>query len=219
MEKHWEDKAIEAYNKSSLIEGYDLCKKSNIRKELTKKVLEENLKLKKVAEKYNGDFIKDLSEAGIDLVKPASIGAVRGKRFERLIESEVSKLENNNFKFFTQIKKDNPYYPEFLKKDIAIEIPDLMIVSPNKSMLVNVQIDLWCGGAQTNRGEKYHSTLENSLYHLCKENGWDFHTLVYKSIPPAKTKKETRGRSIIRVGRETGIMLYLSELLDILRGL
>jgi len=215
---------IREWHDSKSIDGFVTIDLEFIRKEL----IEEKLKdenFKSLIADYGIGIIDRLESIGIPIVKAGSLSSVRGKRFEDFITSLIEKTirEKDKTEVFTQVRDTHIAYPSFLKDHnnsglIPIEIPDIIIRSDNYNAIIHVQIALWGGGQQSNRGSKYHDTRPGSIYHTCIENGWNFHTVVWEE--PKKPKRmKSRASKIIENGFKSGIMLYPSTLVKILEGI
>ena len=155
---------------------------------------------------------------GLKLVSPQSLAARRGKFFELFVEDLVNQNASQTMKVTTQ------KFPKFLEEfnktaEIPVEIPDLVIESSKFNAVIYVQCDLWNGGEQTNRGEKYHSNSSSSLYQLCKDNGYNFYTVVSSDPRESGKTEKSRGRKILKKGRLHNILLWPYDLLEKLQEL
>jgi len=207
--------------RSSKLEGFNLISKPAVsRYLLAEQMKNPDFKAHKLIAEFGLSIIPALERAGISLIPPAAIGCQRGKIFEDYVEDliRLNINDHDDVKVYTQVRESHDQFPEFLRKDsndIKVEIPDIVIRSKNYNAIIQVQIDLWNGGAQSNRGEKYHSITDGSLYGKCKSNGWNFHTVVW-AIPKIS---KSRASDIIKKGYVNGILLYPSTLIDLIRGL
>lgn len=194
---------------------------SDLSLEEVKKVILKEKDFSILLEKYGNDILDDIEKSNISLVKPQSIAKRRGDLFEDFIyKTCIEIIKNKNIKIYTQIDESSELFPEFLKKKISIDKIDLLIKSKNYNAVCFIQVGLWGGGQQLNRGEKYNSAEKNSLYDICKSNNWNFHTIVCNEPPNLSlSKKETRTLQIIKSGHENNIMLYPSKLFQILKDL
>lgn len=175
----------------------------------------------KLVYKYGKEIIQDidniLSALNIDAINSISAGSIasqRGRRLEDFIEFNIKNiLKEKNAQWDKQVKTNNPLYPSFLKESVIDpEIPDFVIRSENFNAVINVQVSLWGGGAQTNRGHKYNN---DSFF---DKNGWNLYTIVCDEPPLIKKKKDgsfklSKGRlpravQIAKSGYESGNMLY-----------
>lgn len=102
---------------------------------------------KHVAEKLmdNKAFIIDF------LITPSMLSSVVGRKFNNLVKDKILSID---------AFKDAPYEIEFEKNHhtyVSAEIPDFTIYNKDtqKCIIGMNQIDLWKGGHQTNRGDKY----------------------------------------------------------------
>jgi len=204
---------LEQWKKSFSYKGFNDLKLEEIKKLLLK---QKNISL--LTEKYGSDILLDLEKLNISLVKSQAIAKKRGDLFEEFMFSNSLKItEGKDVKIYAQIDKKSSLFPDFLKKDIPIDKIDLLIKSKDYNAVCYIQVSLWGGGQQLNRGEKYNSIEKNSLYDICRANGWKFHTIVCNEPPNiSTTKKETRTFQIIKSGHENNIMMYPSKFFHIL---
>ena len=210
----------QSFQASLDLEGFADCLIKNFKNKEIEKKLSEHKGFDYIFKKYGletfsrKNFINDLEEhLQISFVKPQSLGAKRGKFFEDFIERIVI----DSVGCEAQVKKQ--FFPEFMiseNKDLNIskEKPDIVIFSDSFCAVINIQCDLWLGGQQSNRGEKYHDSNPDSLFGICKKNGYHFFTIV--SEDPS-TAKGPRARQIINKGRNLGILLWPADLINILR--
>jgi len=87
------------------------------------------------------------------LVPPGTKGAVRGRVFEGIVRDTIMgmNLPDDEFSVMFGGRRMDASY-----KDHGItEVPDFVIRNSQKTMYGMVQMDLWTGGAQLNRGTKY----------------------------------------------------------------
>ncbi len=84
------------------------------------------------------------------IVPPGAKGSTRGNKFNIIIKEKILEMNLNNERFTVEFEK----YNLNLKTD---ERPDWYIQDnkTNKIIIGMNQIDLWSGGAQSNRGSKY----------------------------------------------------------------
>jgi hypothetical protein len=205
---------LEQWKKSFDYKGFSDLKLEEIKKLLLK---QKNISL--LTEKYGADILLDLEKLNISLIKSQAIAKKRGDLFEEFILSNSLKITaSKDVEIYTQIDKKSILFPDFLKKDIPIDKIDLLIKSKDYNAVCYIQVSLWGGGQQLNRGEKYNSIEKNSLYDICRANGWKFHTIVCNEPPNiSATKKETRTFQIIKSGHENNIMMYPSKFFHILK--
>lgn len=87
------------------------------------------------------------------LVPPGTKGAVRGRVFEGIVRDVIMglSLSNDEFSIMFGDRRMNATY----EAHGITEVPDFVIRGSQKTMYGMVQMDLWKGGAQLNRGMKY----------------------------------------------------------------
>lgn len=107
-------------------------------------------------------FVDTLLQAGIDeskmnhaldlylpnLIPPGTKGVVRGRKLESLVQEAIRSLslsEDYEIRFEKDIKN----------WELTDETPDFYIKRGDKILIGMVQVDLWTGGAQSNRAFKY----------------------------------------------------------------
>lgn len=111
---------------------------------------QENIKflLKDILEDEKID--KVINKILPELIPPGTKGVIKGLKFNHFIKEKILnlKLEQKNYEIF--FEKNHP----FIKTD---EIPDWYILNKkNKKTLIGMnQLDLWNGGHQVNRANKY----------------------------------------------------------------
>tara|TARA_B110000211_G_C14050857_1_gene541156 strand:+ start:242 stop:889 length:648 start_codon:yes stop_codon:yes gene_type:complete len=137
-------------------------------------------------------------------IAPGLKGQVRGKRFNDIIQNNI---ENITF------LKDPRYNVEFEKNcpdyDTS-EIPDWYIQdnTTNKKMIGMNQLDLWGGGAQSNRGSKYiinNPSSEKSKFICVIAN--------YIHI----TSDKNKAYKFLKIGFEKNILCYIKNLEKIIK--
>jgi len=208
------NRLIDQWEKSFDYKGFSELRLEEVKKSLLK---QKNISL--LTEKYGSDILLDLEKLNISLVKSQAIAKKRGDLFEEFIlNNSLEITADKDVEIYTQIDKKSSLFPDFLKKDIPIDKIDLLVKSKNYNAVCYIQVSLWGGGQQLNRGEKYNSIEKNSLYDICRANGWKFHTIVCNEPPNmSTTKKETRTFQIIKSGHENNIMMYPSKFFHVLK--
>jgi len=90
-----------------------------------------------------------LSKYILSLIPPGTKGVIRGNKFNKLVEKKLKSFELSD-DFIVKCEKQHPDFE-------TSEIPDWYIyqISTKKIMIGMNQLDLWSGGAQSNRGAKY----------------------------------------------------------------
>jgi hypothetical protein len=118
------------------------------------KLLKEILKEENIESEKIGVI---LSKYILSLIPPGTKGVVRGNKFNKLVEKKIKSFGltddfSDDFKddFVIKCEKKHPDFE-------TSEIPDWYIYqkSTKKIMIGMNQLDLWSGGAQSNRGAKY----------------------------------------------------------------
>jgi len=119
--------------------------------ELTEILQEENI---------SDDIITNIINKYITkLIPPGTKGVIRGNVFNQIIQDFIKNLNLNSRQFTINFEKKHPLYN-------GDEIPDWYINDTynNKVLIGMNQLDLWSGGAQTNRASKYilqHQNTDN----------------------------------------------------------
>jgi hypothetical protein len=113
-------------------------KQTKLLKEILK---EENIEAEKIE--------NILSKYILSLIPPGTKGVIRGNKFNKLVEKKLKAFELSE-DFIIKCEKKHPDFE-------TAEIPDWYIyqISTKKIMIGMNQLDLWSGGAQSNRGAKY----------------------------------------------------------------
>lgn len=173
----------------NLIEDYKSCKSVKKSIQLLKSILENNEIEEEKIENILSQYI-------VNLIPPGTKGVVRGNKFNKIIKENILEMKLNEEKF--EIKFEQ--FPSNLIIN-DLEIPDFYIKNKKtcKIIIGMNQMDLWRGGAQSNRGSKYifgtsfnsekqkllcvvcneiQFTEKNKIYKLIKE-GFDKNTLCY----------------------------------------
>jgi len=91
-----------------------------------------------------------LSKYILSLIPPGTKGVIRGNKFNKLIEKKIKSFELSEDDFVIKCEKKHPDFE-------TAEIPDWYIYQKStKKIIIGMnQLDLWSGGAQSNRGAKY----------------------------------------------------------------
>lgn len=91
-----------------------------------------------------------IDEYILKLIPAGTKGVIRGNRFNKIIEDEISKMELDKERFDICFEK-------ICGTCITTEKPDWYILekSTGKVIIAMNQLDLWGGGQQSNRGSKY----------------------------------------------------------------
>jgi hypothetical protein len=129
-----------------------------------KSVKNEIKKLNDILIKYVSNEIKDLilKEYLKELIPAGTKGVIKGNKFNCIVKKLIIDMKFNPIDFEIAFEKQCDKYT-------MTEIPDWYILNlkTNKIILGMNQLDLWGGGAQTNRGSKYVNN-ENFNNENCK---------------------------------------------------
>jgi hypothetical protein len=195
IEKEVCNKVLEELSDLSLMDEY---KESNSVKENIKKlgsILDKHVD-EETKEKILISYLTELIPAGTK-------GVIRGNKFNEIIKKFIIELKLDNEKFEICFEK---------KHDIHItdEIPDWYIFekSNNKIMIGMNQLDLWSGGAQSNRGTKYLINNRNN-----NENS----KLVCVVCNPIKIKHKKKAYDLFKIGFENDTLCYINNLENIIK--
>lgn len=114
-------------------------KQTKLLKEILK---EENIEAEKIE--------NILSKYILSLIPPGTKGVIRGNKFNKLVEKKLKTFELPEDDFIIKCEKKHPDFE-------TAEIPDWYIYQKStKKIIIGMnQLDLWSGGAQSNRGAKY----------------------------------------------------------------
>jgi hypothetical protein len=117
-------------------------RQSKLLKEILKEEGIETEKIDRVLTKYI-----------LSLIPPGTKGVIRGNKFNKLVEKKIKSFELNSDKDSDFEIKCEKSHPDFETS----EIPDWYIYQKStKKIIIGMnQLDLWSGGAQSNRGAKY----------------------------------------------------------------
>ena len=125
-----------------------------------KSVKNEINKLELILDKYNIETkTKELilNEYILDLIPAGTKGVIRGNKFNSIVKETIDNLKLNNERFEICFEKQ-------CQKCITTEIPDWYILEKSTDKVITGmnQLDLWCGGHQSNRGSKYLINNKNN---------------------------------------------------------
>jgi hypothetical protein len=187
-------KTLEDLSDAKLMKEYEKCK--SVKREIDKLT---ELLLKHTDKETTKKIIEEYS---LQLIPAGTKGVIRGNRFNKIVEERIKELNlDDNFEIFFESND---------KENKTSEKPDWYIKekSTNKIIIGMNQLDLWSGGAQTNRGSKYiegnkHNT-ENSklLCVVCNE-------IQFKS-------KNNKAFNFFKIGFENDTLCYLNNLKNII---
>lgn len=144
IDKTIREDVIQQLSDTSLLPEYIKSKSVQARINNLKNTLQNN----DITEEQSDKIIQDFA---LNLVPAGTKGVIRGYAFNKIVEKEINSYELlKSPRFAIHFEKRHP--------DIhTSEIPDFFIADKeNQTLIVGMnQIDLWSGGAQTNRGSKY----------------------------------------------------------------
>jgi len=141
----------------------------------------------------------------LNLIPPGTKGVIRGNYFNRIVKNKIESFQLNSSIYEIAFEKNCLFIS-------SSEIPDWYIRNKitNKTIIGMNQIDLWSGGHQLNRGEKYimndafmNSTNVKLLCVVCK-----------------KIKVKSKNNKIFKIfkrGFERNTICYLNNLENIIR--
>lgn len=146
-----------------------------------------------------------LQKYELNLIPPGTKGVIRGNYFNRIIKNKIESFQLNS----------SIYEIAFEKKCMSIsssEIPDWYIInrSTNKTIIGMNQIDLWSGGHQLNRGEKY---IMNDPF--VNSTNVKFLCVVCRNIKLKSNKNKIF--KIFKKGFERNTICYINNLENIIR--
>ena len=195
IENTYSNETEESLSDENLLEEYQKCQS-------TQDVIE--------------DFINDMLEAEIEidkinyvlkkripkLIPPGTKGVVRGNMFNKIVKEKILSFGLANYEIV--FEKQHPLVK-------CTEKPDFYIYNPvSKKLLIGMnQIDLWSGGAQSNRGSKYviHNPFENSKY--------DVHLIAVVCNKVEIKSIESKGFQIFKNGIDNHRICYINGLREI----
>lgn len=149
--------AIEQLKDENLIPEYIKSNSVSNNIERFKKILEKN-DIDNLEQKYS--IIKDCLEF---LIPPGTKGVLRGNKFNSIVKQKIISFGLNEEIYDIKFEKNHPE-PKFTFS----EIPDFYIYNKiTNSIIIGMnQLDLWSGGQQTNRGDKYLSYNNDKNFKL-----------------------------------------------------
>ena len=203
--------AIELQNRINLqycSKTYDALSDIALQKEYvkTKGFVEQNRKLEAVLKKHLKDaatISNILVEYTSQLVSPSIKATVRGAKFNRLVKE-----------FLLNLNLPKHYSIQFEKSLEQIsERPDWYIKAEDekstKTLIGMNQMDLWGGGHQINRGDKYINKTHLS-------NGYKLICVVCNKIDISNKRKTTKVFQIVEKGIRLNTICYLGGLKKII---
>ena len=126
-------------------------------------VKNEIKRLSNILGKYIDDNTRQkiIDEYLPQLIPAGTKGVIRGNKFNRIVKEHIESLN-----------LDKDIFEVCFEKNCSIhrtsEIPDWYIINKinNKDLIGMNQLDLWSGGAQTNRGSKYIFNNEHIIFFI-----------------------------------------------------
>jgi hypothetical protein len=196
-------------NVDNLLSDENLCEDYIKQKSVIKNIdLYKNILYKNGLDKDKiKNIIKDLIKEVPSFIPAGVKGVVRGLKFNKIVEEYINKniiSKHNNLIF--EIEKEHDKYKYDERPDMFIEH-----IGTKKVIIIMNQIDLWGGGAQTNRGNKY--ILNDEL--LDKYKDCLFLSVVekYCEIGSKKTKKYI----LFSIGFAKKRLCYINGIYDIVK--
>lgn len=179
---------------------YDALSDIALQKEYvkTKGFAQQNRKLESILKRHVADnktIDIILAEYTAQLVSPSVKSAVRGAEFNRLVKE-----------FLLDLKLPKYFDIQFEKPLAKIsERPDWYIIANGKTLIGMNQMDLWGGGHQLNRGDKYINQipLSDNERLIC---------VVCNKIDISNKRRTTKVFQIVEKGIRTNAICYLGGL-------
>lgn len=170
----------------------------NLCKTLLQKTLHENSISDDEVDNITTSFINNYIP---HLIPPGAKGAVRGNKFNNIIKNKIISFNLDPNQYKVSFEKDLEKFgerPDWIIEDI---LNDKKIVGMN-------QIDLWSGGQQSNRGDKYIASSINT------ENT---KLLAIVCNNPNITTTKTKKFKLFKNGFETNTLCYINNLHNIIK--
>ena len=171
-----------------------------------KSVKNEIKRLSNILGKYIDDDTRQkiIGEYLPQLIPAGTKGAIRGNKFNKIVKEHIESLNLDKDIFEICFEKNCPIYR-------TSEIPDWYILDKinNKVLIGMNQLDLWSGGAQTNRGSKY---IFNNEHNSCNSK---LLCVVCNEIPQFKNNKK-KAYKIFEKGFENNTLCYLNNISNII---
>jgi hypothetical protein len=136
-----------------------------------------------------------------NLIPAGTKGVKRGNKFNEIVKKEILSFGLDSNQFEIQFEKKNDLYP-------TNEKPDWYIFNKQtkKAVIGMNQLDLWSGGAQSNRGAKYVMESKSS----------DSYRLLSVVCNKIQFEKETKKEfQLFKKGFENNTLCYLKNLKSI----
>jgi len=172
-------------------------------------VIEELKKQEKMLDKYVDSETKQKilndQDNVLQLIPAGTKGVIRGNKFNEIVKKAILE-KNTDFERFEICFEVNCA----VKEHNTSEKPDWYILEKStKKIIIGMnQLDLWCGGAQTNRGSKYiegnkHNNEKSKL--LC---------VVCNDVQISSKKNKTF--KVFEIGFKNNTLCYLNNLQNII---
>jgi hypothetical protein len=185
---------IAALEDSNLLDEYKSSNSVKAELEKLQKVLIQNQIEPLNTEGILRDYLMEIIPAGTK-------GSIRGNHFNRIVKECILSWNLNPHRF--QVKFETPHVS-------TNEIPDWIIedisILPPRTMIGMNQLDLWKGGAQTNRGSKYIQNFENT-------NDVNLVCVICNDIQ--FTSKKNKTFQLLKTGFQKNTLCYLPKLKSI----
>jgi len=158
----------ERINKEYCDETYMKLSDSNLKNHYmkSKSYINKVKRLEYILDKNKIDKIvidKIVEEYSEDLISPGLKGNIRGQEFNTIIKNHILDLKLDDTRYNIYFEKELPI------SDMISEKPDWFIIDnkTNKLIIGMNQLDLWNGGQQTNRADKYINFYNDKYKLLC----------------------------------------------------
>ena len=135
------------------------------------------------------------------LIPPGTKGVIRGNKFNNIIKNKINSFNLNPDQFkvsFEQVLEHFGERPDWIIEDVL----------HNKKIVGMNQIDLWSGGQQSNRGDKYVGSNSDT------EN---IKLLAIVCSNPNITSNKTKKFKLFKKGFETNTICYINNLHNIIK--
>lgn len=198
---------IDELKDEKLMTEYKKCssfkKKINEFENIIDNTFSKNLNEETQQKLINAHVKQDLIDAHIlQLIPPGAKGAIRGNKFNDIIKKFIEGLELDASRFEIKFEKKCDEHD-------TNEIPDWYISekTTGKKIIGMNQVDLWRGGAQSNRGFKYIDNNKDNT-ECCK--------LLCVVCNEKQFKTKTKTYKLFEIGFKNDTLCYLNNLKNII---
>ena len=161
----------------------NICKEELTNNDLKKKFMDSNI-------------LRDL------IIKPGTKGKIRGRELENITYNKIIEIINENPDFSLVFEKQ-----QFCPGIETGEKPDFIIKNRTKTIIGMIQVDLFDGGAQNIRADKYINSSINNLNCKLLSVMCNHHVL----------KNDGRKLQLFKKGFENNTLCYLNGLERIIK--